>query len=574
MTPRSLGVAMILKRPPTILNIWAWKSGLVRFGVLAVVVLTAFLALHMVSCSSPPPSQPPPSTPPPTTTTGTNVTTYHNDNARTGQNLSEPILTPNNVNSSSFGKLFVITVDGKVDAQPLYLTQVSIPNQGMHNVLYVATEHGSVYGLDADSGKALWQVSMLAAGETTSDDHGCGQITPEIGVTSTPVIDPKAGPHGTIYVVAMSKDGAGNYHQRLHALDVTTGAEEFSGPQNIQASFPGTGDNSSGGKVVFAPGQYAERAGLLLQNGVVYTAWTSHCDFRPYTGWIMGFDQSTLAQVSVLNVTPNGNEGSVWMSGAGLAADASGNIFLLDANGTFDTALDANGFPSQGDYGNAFLKISSANRQLAVADYFEMSNQGAENGSDEDLGSGGALVLPDLTNSSKQTKHLAVGAGKDSNIYLVDRDAMGKFNPNTNNIYQEIQGALSGGVFSMPAYFNNTVYYGAVGDSIKAFAISNAQLAKTPASQTANAFGYPGATPSISASGTSNAILWVAENGGSAVLHAYDATNLAHELYNSNQASGGRDQFGAGNKFITPMITNGKVYVGTTNGVGVFGLLQ
>ena len=572
MTLRSLRV--VLKGPSTILKVWARKSGLVRFSLLTIVVVTAFLALHMVSCSSsPPPSQPPP-TPPPTTTTGTNVTMYHNDNARTGQNLSETILTPSNVNSSSFGKLFVITVDGKVDAQPLYLTQVSIPNQGMHNVLYLATEHGSVYGLDADSGKALWQVSMLAGGETTSDDHGCGQITPEIGVTSTPVIDPKAGPHGTIYVVAMSKDGSGSYHQRLHALDVTTGAEEFSGPQNIQASFPGNGDNSSGGKVVFAPGQYAERAGLLLQNGVVYTAWTSHCDFRPYTGWIMGFDQSTLAQVNVLNVTPNGNEGSVWMSGAGLAADTSGNIFLLDANGTFDTTLDANGFPSQGDYGNAFLKISSANRQLAVTDYFEMSNQGAENGSDEDLGSGGALVLPDLQDSSNQTRHLAVGAGKDANIYIVDRDAMGKFNPNTNNIYQEISGALSGSVFSMPAYFNNTVYYGAVGDNIKAFAITKAQLASTPASQTANAFAYPGATPSISASGTSNAILWAAENSGNAVLHAYDATNLTHELYNSNQASGGRDQFGAGNKFITPMITNGKVYVGTTNGVGVFGLLQ
>ena len=565
---------MVLKGSSTILKIRARKSGLVRFSLLSIVVVTAFLALHMVSCSSsPPPSQPSPP-PPPTTTTGTNVTTYHNDNARTGQNLSETILTPSTVNSSSFGKLFVITVDGKVDAQPLYLTQVSIPNQGMHNVLYVATEHGSVYGLDADSGKALWQVSMLAAGETTSDDHGCGQITPEIGVTSTPVIDPKAGPHGTIYVVAMSKDGSGSYHQRLHALDVTTGAEEFSGPQNIQASFPGNGDNSSGGKVVFDPGQYAERAGLLLQNGVVYTAWTSHCDARPYTGWIMGFDQSTLAQVSVLNVTPNGNEGSVWMSGSGLAADTSGNIFLLDANGTFDTALDANGFPSQGDYGNAFLKISSANRQLAVADYFEMSNQGAENGSDEDLGSGGALVLPDLQDSSNQTRHLAVGAGKDANIYVVDRDAMGKFNPNTNNIYQEISGALSSGVFSMPAYFNNTVYYGAVGDRVKAFAITKAQLASTPASQTANAFAYPGATPSISANGTSTAILWVAENTDNAVLHAYDATNLSHELYNSNQASGGRDQFGAGNKFITPMITNGKVYVGTTNGVGVFGLLQ
>jgi hypothetical protein len=573
MTLRSFGV--VLKGPSTILKVWARKSGLVRFSLLSTVVVAAFLALHTVSCSSsPPPSQSSPPPPPPPNTAGTNVTTYHNDNSRTGQNLAEMILTPSNVNSSSFGKLFVITVDGKVDAQPLYLTQVSIPNQGIHNVLYVATEHGSVYGLDADSGKALWQVSMLAAGEITSDDQGCGQITPEIGVTSTPVIDPKAGPHGTIYVVAMSKDGSGSYHQRLHALDVTTGAEEFSGPQNIQASFPGTGDNSSGGNVMFSPGQYAERAGLLLQNGVVYTAWTSHCDARPYTGWIMGFDQSTLAQVSVLNVTPNGNEGSVWMSGAGLAGDTSGNIFLLDANGTFDTTLDANGFPSQGDYGNAFLKISSANRQLAVADYFEMSNQGAENGSDEDLGSGGALVLPDLQDSSNRTRHLAVGAGKDANIYLVDRDAMGKFNPNTNNIYQEISGALSDSVFSMPAYFNNTVYYGAVGDSVKAFAITKAQLASTPASQTANAFAYPGATPSISASGTSNAILWAAENSGNAVLHAYDATNLAHELYNSNQASGGRDQFGVGNKFITPMITNGKVYVGTTNGVGVFGLLQ
>jgi hypothetical protein len=415
---------------------------------------------------------------------------------------------------------------------------------------------------------------MLAAGETPSDDHGCSQVTPEIGATATPVIDPKAGPNGTIYVVAMSKDGSGNYHQRLHALDATTGAEEFGGPHEVQASFPGTGDNSSGGNVIFAPGQYEERAGLLLLNGVVYTAWTSHCDIRPYTGWIMGFNQSTLAPVSVLNVTPNGNEGAIWMSGSGLAADASGNILLLDANGTFDSTLDANGFPNQGDYGNAFLKISTANQQLSVTDYFEMFNQGAENGSDEDLGSGGALVLPDLKDSSNQTRHLAVGAGKDSNIYVVDRDAMGKFNPNTNNIYQELQGALAGQVYSMPAYFNNTVYYGAVGDSIKAFAISNAQLANTPASQTSSTFGYPGSTPSISANGTSNAILWAAENSGNAVLHAYDATNLTHELYNSNQAAGGRDQFGAGNKFITPMITNGKVYVGTTNGVGVFGLLK
>jgi outer membrane protein assembly factor BamB len=563
---------MLLRRLQTMFKT-PRQSRFVRLSVFGAALLIVFLGLHLMSCNSNSPAKQP-APPPPAGTSGVNVTTYHNDNVRSGQNLSETILTPSNVNSSGFGKLFAISVDGKVDAQPLYLTQISIPNQGMHNVLYVATEHGSVYGFDADTGTLLWKVSLLAAGETTSDDHGCSQVTPEIGVTSTPVIDPKAGPHGTIYVVAMSKDGSGNYHQRLHALDVTTGAEESGGPQNIQASFPGTGDNSSGGNVIFAPGQYAERAGLLLLNGVVYTGWTSHCDIRPYTGWIMGFDQSTLAQVSVLNVTPNGTEGSVWMSGAGLAADASGNIFVLDANGTFDSTLDATGFPNQSDFGNAFLKISTANRGLAVADYFEMFNQGAENGSDEDLGSGGALVLPDLTDGSGQTRHLAVGAGKDSNIYVVDRDAMGKFNPNANNIYQELQGALSGSIFSMPAYFNNTVYYGAVGDNIKAFAISNAKLAGTPASQTGNAFGYPGATPSISANGTGNAIVWAAENGGSAVLHAYDATNLSRELYNSNQASGGRDQFGAGNKFITPMITNGKVYVGTTSGVGVFGLLR
>jgi hypothetical protein len=561
------GAAMILRRFQAM-----FKTATV-LGVLSVVLMIVFLGLQLVSCNGNPPTKPS-APPPPPGAARANVTTYHNDNARSGQNLAETILTPGNVNSSTFGKLFVIAVDGRVDAQPLYLTQITIPGQGTHNVLYVATEHDSVYGFDADSGTLLWQVSMLAAGETTSDDHGCGQITPEIGVTSTPVIDPKAGPHGTIYVVAMSKDGAGNYHQRLHALDATTGAEQFRGPQNIQASFPGTGDNSSGGKVVFAPGQYAERAALLLLNGVVYTAWTSHCDFRPYTGWIMGFDQSSLAQVSVLNLTPNGNSGSVWMSGAGPAADSSGNILLLEANGTFDTTLDANGFPGQGDFGNAFLKLSTANPRLAVADYFETFNQGVENNTDLDLGSGGALVLPDLTDGLGHTRHLALGAGKDANIYVVDRDAMGKFNSGKNNIYQEIQGALSGSVFSMPAYFNNTVYYGAVGDTIKAFAMSSAQLESSPSSHTGNSFPYPGATPSISANQTSNAILWAAENGSTAVLHAYDATNLSHELYNSNQASGGRDQFGAGNKFITPMITNGKVYVGTTNGVGVFGLLQ
>ena len=546
-----------------------------KLGVAGALLCVMAIGLYVVSCSSKSASSSQSgggAPPPPGANTGS-VTTYHNDNARTGQNLSETILTTSNVNQSSFGKQFVISADGKVDAQPLYLPSISISGQ-THNLLFVVSEHGSVFAFDADTGTPIWQISTLLSGETTSDDHGCGQITPEIGVTSTPVIDPKAGAHGTIYVLAMSKDGSGNYHQRLHALDVTTGAEEFGGPQEIQASYPGTGDNSSGGKVIFDPGQQVDRPGLLLLNGVIYTSWGSHCDFRPYTGWIMGYDENTLAQVTVLNVTPNGNEGAFWMAGAGPAADSTGNIFALDANGVFDATLNAQGFPSQGDFGNAFLKISTVNNQLAVADYFEMSNQLSENDSDEDLGSGGALVLPDFTDSSGNTRHLAVGAGKDSNLYVVDRDSMGKFNPNTNNIYQEIQGALAGSVFSMPAYFNSTVYYGAVGDSIKAFAISAAQLGSSPSSQTGNQFEYPGATPSISANGTSNAILWAAENTDPAVLHAYDATNLANELYNSNQASSGRDQFGAGNKFITPTVINGKVYVGTTNGVGVFGLLQ
>ena len=499
----------------------------------------------------------------------TDVITYHNDNARSGQNLSETVLTPSNVNVSSFGKIGFFPVDGKVDAQPLLLAAVTFPSAGMHDVLYVATEHDSLFAMDATTGTVLWKVSLLGAGETTSDDHGCSQITPEIGVTSTPVIDRA---HNIIYAVAMSKNGAGNYMQRLHALNLQTGAEMLGGPITIQASFPGTGDESSGGTLNFMPGQHAERAGLLLLNGIIYTTWTSHCDIRPYTGWVIAYNASTLAQSSVLNLTPNGSEGSIWMSGAAPASDTNGNIYFLDANGTFDTALNGSGFPVHGDFGNAFTKLSTATG-LGVSDYFATFDTVAESNADEDLGSGGALLLPDLTDANGKLHHLAVGAGKDANIYVVDRDNMGKFSPSSNNIYQEIKGTLGGAVFSMPAYFNQAVYYGAVGDSLKSFAISGARLATAPSSQTGNSFPYPGATPSISANGRTNGIVWAAENGSQAVLHAYDAGNLSHEFYNSNQA-GGRDQFGAGNKFITPIIANGRVYVGTTNGVAAFGNLK
>jgi len=276
-----------------------------------------------------------------TFTFATDVTTYHNNTLRTGENQSETILTTSNVNSATFGKLFTVPVDGIIDAEPLYLSNITI-GSSKHNVLYIVTENDSVYALDADTGTQLWQVTTLESGETPSDNHGCGQISPQIGITATPVIDQSSGANGTIYVVAMSKSSAG-YFQRIHALDITTGAEEFGGPTTVQAKYPGSGDNSQGGYVIFDPAQYAERQGLLLLNHVIYTGWTSHCDARPYTGWVIGYSESTLTQTSVLDLTPNGSEGAIWQAGAGMAA-YDNNIFLLDANGTFDTTLNSKGF--------------------------------------------------------------------------------------------------------------------------------------------------------------------------------------------------------------------------------------
>jgi Immunoglobulin I-set domain/PQQ-like domain len=503
---------------------------------------------------------------------GTDVTTYHNDIARTGQNVTETTLTQANVNSAKFGLLRNLSVDGLVDGEPLYLSQLSVGGAA-HNVVFVVTEHDSVYAFDADTGAQLWKVSLLGTGESTSDDHGCSQITPEIGITSTPVIDRTAGAHGILYAVAMSKNGA-TYFQRLHALDVSTGAELENGPVTIQATYPGTGANSSGGQVVFDPKQYAERAALLLLNGVIYTGWTSHCDFAPYTAWMMGFNETSLAQTSVLNLTPNGNEGSIWQSGGGLAADPQGNIYALVANGTFDTTLDANGFPNQQDYGNAFVKVSTAGNTLKVSDYFNMSNTATESGQDKDLGSGGAMVLPDAAYGTAGTLNLAVGAGKDGNLYVVNRNGMGKWSSTANNVYQEIAGALPNGVWGVPAYFNNAVYYCDQGGTLKSFAISSGKLAATPV-HTGASFTYPGLLPSVSAASATSTggIVWGIENTSPAVLHAYAANDLTQELYNSSQATGNRDHFGNGNKFITPMIADGKVFAATSNSVAVFGLL-
>jgi outer membrane protein assembly factor BamB len=503
----------------------------------------------------------------------TDVVTYHNDMARTGQNLQENVLTTRNVTPSTFGKLFTLPVDGVIDAQPLYLSGVSIPGRGIYNVVYAVTESDSVYAFDAERGALLWQVSLLGSNETPADTHKCDQIRPQIGITSTPVIDRASGPNGTIYIVAMSKDSSG-YYQRLHALDVTNGQEEFGGPKTIQAKYPGHGDNSQGGFVIFDPKQYAERQGLLLVNRVIYTAWTSHCDHRPYTGWVIGYDESTLAQTSVLNLTPNGNGGSIWQSGAGMASDGNA-LYLLDANGTFDTTLNKKGFPIRGDYGNAFVKVSAIKGKLAVADYFADHNTVAESDGDIDFGSGGPLILPPQKAADGKFHALAIGAGKNQNIYIVERSNMGKFNPdNDDAIYQEIDGALGGGLWAMPSYYFGGVYFGPVGDHLLSFRLSQARLSTLPVSQSKTTFSYPGTTPSISANGARNGIVWAIEHSGpNEVLHAYDAMNLAKELYNSNQAQRGRDHFGVASHFGTPTIANGKVYVGATDGVAVFGLL-
>ena len=501
------------------------------------------------------------------------VLTYHNDNARTGQYLVETALTPANVNTTSFGKLWFLGATAHVDAEPLYAGGVLIPGVGFRNVVIFVSEDDSVYAYDADSTNLFWHAVLLGSGETASDNRGCFQVWPLIGVTGTPVIDRQLGPSGTVFAVAMSKNGLGQYFQRLYALDLATGTNRMPAVA-ISGRYPGSAIPNSGGYVVFDPAQYKERAGLLLLGGVIYTAWASHCDFDPYTGWIIGYDERTLAQTNIINVTPHGSRGAIWMGNTALAADPGGNIVFLDANGTFDSTLDANGFPSSGNYGNAFLKISTTNYALMVADYFATWNTVAESDVDEDLGSGGAIVLPLMRDANGVARQLAVGAGKDQAIYIVDLANMGKFNPGNNGaIYQQVDGALPSSVFSMPAYFNGTLYYCGNNDSLRAFPFANARLGGQ-SSQTPGAVGATGATPSVSANGSSNGIVWIVNAVGTApaVLHALSAANLAVEFYNSQGLP--RDQVSGGNKYTTPMIANGKVFFGTTNGVAVFGLLN
>jgi hypothetical protein len=499
------------------------------------------------------------------------ITTFHGDNARDGLNAQETILTLSNVNANQFGMVGFDVTDGLVDAEPLFLANLNVGGS-KHNVLFVATEHDSVYAFDADSGAQLWQTSVVGPSETSNNTtQPCGEILPEIGITSTPVIDRNQGPNGTIFVVAMTLDANGNYHHRLHALDVTTGSEMPGSPTEIAATYPGMGPEATNGIVTFAAWNLKERAALLLANGNVYVTFASICQLLPYTGWIMAYSESTLRQTQVLNLTPNGERGTVWMSGSGIAADGAGNLFLMTANGTFDTTLDGNGFPSLGDYGGAMLRLTG---NLAVADYFEPYNGVEESDADLDLGSGGVVLFPDMKDAQGVVRHIVVGGAKDGNLYVADRDNLGKFNPTDNsNIYQVMVGV--GSMYSTPALFNGSYYVGPRGAPLQAYPVANAQLVSSPSSTTAISFAYPGTSPWVSANGTQNGIVWALESNtlNPAVLHAYDATNLANELYNSGQAGNGRDAFGVGNKFITPLVVNGKVYVGTQTGVAVFGLL-
>jgi len=502
------------------------------------------------------------------------VFTYHNDLSRDGVNSQEYALTTANVATATFGKLFSCATDGAMYAQPLWVA--NLPMQGgAHNVILAATTHDTVYAFDADASSCVkyWSVSLLGIGETyvSSSDVGTGDIQPDIGIIGTPVIDPGSN---TLYVISKSKTSGTNCtpatscFQRLHALSLTDGSEKFGGPVNITSaiSVVGTGDGSSGGNVAFNTLRQNQRPGLVLSNGVVYVAWASHGDNTPYHGWVIGFDKTTLARVATFNANPNGSDAGIWMGGGAPAADTSGNLYFLTGNGTFD--VNSGGT----DYGDSTVKLSTASG-LSVAGYFTPADQQNLEEGDSDHGSGGAAILVDQPAGPHQ--HLVIGGGKEGNFFLLDRDNMGgygaNFNPVDSNAVQKF--AERDAIFSTAAFFNNALYIAGVSGPLKSFAFNTTtglfNTAQT--SQSAGTFGFPGATPSVSARGTTNGIVWAIDNGqyctqqspgcGAAVLHAFDATQLSSELWNSTQAAG--DSAGNAVKFTVPTVANGKVYIGT-----------
>ena len=503
------------------------------------------------------------------------VLTSQYDNARTSAILTETILTPANVNAGRFGKIFSLRVDGDIYAQPLYLPRVEIPGKGTHNVIFVATEHDSVYAFDAEGQPAepLWHVNFLNAGAGISTvpgrDVACPFITPEIGITPTPVIDSQSG---TLYVLARTKESpgllkSGRYAQRLHALAITTGAEKFGGPVEIKASVKGRGAGGSLGEVPFDPLRELPRAGLLLAGGQVYLTWGSSCDVSPYHGWVMAYDAHTLAQTGVFNTSPDAEESGIWQSDNGPAADPEGNVYVATGNGRFDVA--ANGR----DYGDSALKLGLVNHSLVIRDYFTPYNEREMNAKDDDLGSGGPILLP---TQPGEHPHLLLVGGKDGRLYVIDRDRMGQYEPSWNARAVQMVRFL-GGIYAAPAYWNGHVYVLASNDYLKDFRLERGKLSEQPVVGSQR-FGNPGATPAISANGTRNGIVWLIDtktwNGADrpAVLHAFDASNVTRELYNTEQNSG-RDRVGKTLRFTIPTVVNGRVYVDAKGELDVYGLL-
>jgi hypothetical protein len=512
-----------------------------------------------------------------------NVPTYHCDNSRTGQNTNETILSPANVNTNTFGKLFSYAVDGYVYAQPLYLSGLAIPGRGTHNVLFIATEHNSVYAFDADNsgpeGGLLWQINLGPSAATPTSDFGTrfgpySNITPEVGITGTPVIDPLSG---LIYVDAFTHEGS-SYIHRLHALHIADGTEASFSPVLVTATFPGTGVSSVGGVIPFIPQQEIQRGALTLAGGMVYVPFAGYADTDPYHGWIIGYNASDLTQPTnyVFNTTPNSTagahpgEGAIWMGGCGLSVDADTNLYLQVGNGPFNVTNSAGT-----EYGDNILKLSATNG-LAVVDYFAPYNQATLESLDQDMGSGGLLFLPDQPGPFP---HLMVGAGKEGRIYLVNRDQFTVGNNHYNGtgtvdfVVQTIPGQI-GSCFGTPVYFNGWVYFAGNGNRLKAFALTNGIFNTNPVSTGPRNFTIMGATPVVSANGTNNGIIWAMANASPAILVASNPTNLTTEMYNTSQAALNRDRLANGVKFTLPIVANGKVFAGNQRQVSVLGLLS
>jgi len=530
------------------------------------------------------------------------VLSYRNGPTDLGQNTNETVLTPANVNATDFGKLQSTPVDGQVYAQPLYMENVNItsgPNPGLHNVVFVATEHDSLYAIDSQSGAVLWQTSFInpAAGVTTvsSTDVDDTDISPEFGITSTPVIDPSTN---TLYVDVWTKEiigGQTHFIYRLHAIDLGDGGEKFGGPDvlgdtilNPDGSYQyvsgpavnGNGTDSVNGTVTFNASIQLQRAALSLVNGVIYVGFGSLGDNFNYHGWILGVDASTMSTVAAFNDTPNGAEGGIWQSGGSIASDDAGNLYLSTGNGTFDTTLDGNGFPAQQDYGDSILKLevdptSSPTNQngngwgLKVVDYFSPFNTQELDAQDSDLGSSSPVLLPDSAGSADHP-HLMLSGSKVGTMYLLDRDNLGKFNPQADQVVAEQM--VTGPAYGPPGYFDGNAYFTGWNDNLKSFSVNDAQMTSFTATSP-DTYAFPGSVSSISANGDSNGIIWQVDHSTSE-LRAYDATNVSDELYTSDLAPAGRDQLGQAIKFSIPTVADGQVFVGTADSLETYGLLN